>query len=465
MSAIVGYCSMVVAVVCMGSNFVPLKGIRIGDGVFFQFCMCNAIFITSIPVLMIQSFPPVHGLALFGGFLWCTGNMLCPLAIKFIGMGLGLILWGCTSMLFGWASGTFGLFGLTKQEIDNPVLNIVGVVLSIMGFFVYMQVRTEDTSVDAKRFTLRKAQMEYRKHIIAQTQSEGMQDSFAYNAAQQDTTERQSLIQDDQPRASVTFRETFDENPRPSVTFREDFPTERPSVRMRDDAERPSVLTRNVDDDFDMERPSVANQGINQDDEVDEYNPLAFRTERLFSDQSNLTGLSAVSSKSRSIGDDWSVERKRTVGIVCAVVAGIFFGCSFDPSQYVIDNKFDGNDNSLNYVFSQFIGVLLTSWFYTICYSVYHYARGSKPYINAESILPATLSGVVRGIALIAWFTANGELGFPITFPIVTAGPGLVGALWGIFVFKEIRGKRNFMVLGAAVSVTMLSMALIAMSR
>lgn len=457
---------MVVAVVCMGSNFVPLKGIRIGDGIFFQFCMCNAIFITSIPVLMIQSFPPIHGLALFGGFLWCTGNMLCPLAIKFIGMGLGLILWGCTSMLFGWASGTFGLFGLTKQEINDPVLNIVGVVISMLGFFVYMQVRTDDTSVDAKRFTLRKAQMEYRKRIIAQTQNESMQESFRHTGTDDPHDLRQSLIQEDNPRPSVAFRDTMDENPRPSVTF-------------RDEAERPSALFRRstVEEDFDMERPSVVNQqrngygaegGYDEGEEggdenaPDEYNPFAFRTERLFSDQSNLTGLST---KSRSIGDDWSVERKRFVGMMCAIVAGIFFGCSFDPSQWVIDNKFDGNDNSLNYVFSQFLGVLMTSWFYTIVYSVYHLYRGSKPYINAESILPATFSGIVRGIALIAWFTANGELGFPITFPIVTAGPGLVGALWGIFVFKEIRGKRNFLVLGAAVSVTMLSMALIAMSR
>ncbi len=87
--------------------------------------------------------------------------MLCPLAVKFIGMGLGLILWGCTSMLFGWASGTFGLFGLTKQPVNNMVLNCVGVAISIIGFFIYMQVRTVDTSVDAKRFSDRKAQQEY----------------------------------------------------------------------------------------------------------------------------------------------------------------------------------------------------------------------------------------------------------------------------------------------------------------
>jgi hypothetical protein len=309
-----------------------------------------------------------------------------------------------------------------------------------------MQIKTEDTSVDAKRFSDKKAQMEYRKLVVAQSQSLLQhQDEYGSPAEEVRASVRSSLRADDAPRPSVTFRE--EDAPRPSVTFRDIMDSQ------YDDGERPS----------EMERPSM--NVVPEEEEVDEYNPLAFRTTRLLSDQSNITGLSSASTKSRSIGDDWSVERKRAVGMTCAIVAGIFFGCSFDPAQYVIDNKYDGDDNSLNYVFSQFLGILLTSWFYTIVYSIYHYSRGSKPYINAESVLPATLSGIVRGIALIAWFTANGELGFPITFPIVTAGPGLVGALWGIFVFKEITGRRNFIVLGTAVTVTMLSMALIAMSR
>lgn len=68
-----GYLCVFIAVICFGSNFIPLKRIVIGDGIFFQFIMCNAIFMTAIPVLIIQSFPPIHGLAFLGGFLWCTG--------------------------------------------------------------------------------------------------------------------------------------------------------------------------------------------------------------------------------------------------------------------------------------------------------------------------------------------------------------------------------------------------------
>jgi hypothetical protein len=95
----VGYIATFIAIFCFGSNFVPLKRVTIGDGVFFQFIMCNAIFMTSLPIYIYMNFPKFHGLAMLGGFLWCTGNMLCPIAIRFIGLGLGLLVWGSVSMV------------------------------------------------------------------------------------------------------------------------------------------------------------------------------------------------------------------------------------------------------------------------------------------------------------------------------------------------------------------------------
>ena len=63
----VGYLAAMVAVLSFGSNFVPVKKVNTGDGVFFQFVMCNAIFATSIPVLLIQGCPKFHPLAMLGG--------------------------------------------------------------------------------------------------------------------------------------------------------------------------------------------------------------------------------------------------------------------------------------------------------------------------------------------------------------------------------------------------------------
>ena len=48
----------------------------------------------------------------------------------------------------------------------------------------------------------------------------------------------------------------------------------------------------------------------------------------------------------------------------------------------------------------------------------------------ADVIVPGLLSGTFWGIANIAWFVANQNLGFSVSFPIITSGPGFIGALW-----------------------------------
>lgn len=350
-----GYIGVLISVLGFGSNFIPLKKLKIGDGVFFQFCMCTAIFMTGIPVLIMQGYPKIHGLALFGGFLWCTGNMLCPIAIRLIGMGLGLLVWGSVSMVMGWASGTYGLFGLKKQEIKDPTLNILGVALAMVGLLIFLQVRTKDTSQDA------------------------LEDHHHHHAA----------------------------NP-----------------LLHDDFEAPL--------DRKKELKKIA------DEEEDDGGFI----------------------------DSLSDGSKRILGLCCAVLAGVFFGTSFDPSQWVIDNRYDGDDEGLNYVFTHYCGILLTSWFYTICYCVYmYYGKKKEPYVKAEIILPATISGVLWSAAEIAWFFANTQLGFTVTFPIISCGPGFVGSFWGIVLFKEITETRDFLVLGAAVLVTVPALIMVALSH
>jgi glucose uptake protein GlcU len=359
-----GFLGVFISVIFFGSNFVPLKRLKIGDGVFFQFIMCNGIFVASIPVLMIQGFPEFHGLAIFGGFLWCTGNMLCPITIRLIGMGMGLLIWGTVSMIFGWASGTFGLFGLKKQEIADFGLNVAGVVIVLVGLAVFLQVKTNDTSVD------------------------NIQKGGYENLKEQGDDLNVTEIRLDTPLV-----------------------------------------------DNEAGTPRSANETLAKEEDEDDF----------------------------FVG--WSENSKRITGVLCAAVAGIFFGCNFDPAQYVIDNSFDGEDNSLNYVFPQFTGILLTSWCYTILYCIYKWYQGQKPYIPNDVLLPASISGIMWGIADIAWFFANGELGFAITFPIISSGPGFVGSLWGIFLFKEITGKRNFMILGVAALITIAALIMIALSH
>ena len=54
---------------------------------------------------------------------------------------------------------------------------------------------------------------------------------------------------------------------------------------------------------------------------------------------------------------------------------------------------------------------------------------------------------------------------FLFSFPIVATGPGIVANLWGIFYFKEIRGKKNLLTLLGAFAVTFVGILLIGLSK
>ena len=75
------------------------------------------------------------------------------------------------------------------------------------------------------------------------------------------------------------------------------------------------------------------------------------------------------------------------------------------------------------------------------------------------------LSGVMWAVAQTSWFVANNDLSLVIAFPLVSMGPGIVGALWGVFAFKEITGTRNYLILLAAVAVAGIAAVVLVVSK
>ncbi|XP_014800072.1 PREDICTED: transmembrane protein 144 [Calidris pugnax] len=156
--------------------------------------------------------------------------------------------------------------------------------------------------------------------------------------------------------------------------------------------------------------------------------------------------------------DSWvnrlSPAKKRLVGCSLAVVAGILYGSSFVPVLYIKDH---GRRNEsiyagasqfdLDYVFAHFSGIFLTS---TIYFLIYCAVKKNKPNVYPQAILPGFISGVLWAIASCCWFIANHYLSAVVSFPIITAGPGLVAAMWGVLVFKEIKGLKNYLLLSVA---------------
>jgi len=78
---------------------------------------------------------------LLGGSLWALGNLCVIPIVKLIGLGLGLLIWGSSSLVVGFFSGKFGLWGLDKQEVHNNLLNWGGIVCIIvaMGVFFFIK--------------------------------------------------------------------------------------------------------------------------------------------------------------------------------------------------------------------------------------------------------------------------------------------------------------------------------------
>nr|XP_025976009.1 transmembrane protein 144 isoform X2 [Dromaius novaehollandiae] len=162
---------------------------------------------------------------------------------------------------------------------------------------------------------------------------------------------------------------------------------------------------------------------------------------------------SSINLSENNSDDSWvnrlSPARKRAIGCSLAVVAGILYGSSFVPVLYIKDH---GRRNGtiyagasqfdLDYVFAHFSGIFLTS---TIYFLIYCAVRRNKPRVYPQAILPGFVSGVLWAIANCCWFIANHYLSAVVSFPIITTGPGLVAAMWGVLVFKEI--KYSFTVL------------------
>lgn len=57
----------------------------------------------------------------------------------------------------------------------------------------------------------------------------------------------------------------------------------------------------------------------------------------------------------------------------------------------------------------------------------------------AAAILPTFCSGALWSVGQLGWLVANTTVGEEVSFPVLTSGPAVVGCLWGILLFKEVR--------------------------
>jgi len=128
--------------------FVPIRKYNTGDGVFVQWVLCSAIMAIGIVVNAIKNFPQFQPLAMVGGFMWAVGNLTAVPIINMIGLGMGILVWGTVNCVVGWACGRFGLFGTQATIPSSPIINYLGLIMVVIGGFMFSQIRPSVNSSD-----------------------------------------------------------------------------------------------------------------------------------------------------------------------------------------------------------------------------------------------------------------------------------------------------------------------------
>jgi len=366
-----GFISAAISVLGFGSNFIPVKAYSTGDGMFFQLTQALGIFTVGLVVQLIRGDQSIfRPWAMLGGFIWCTGNIMCPQIINFIGMAVGLLIWGGFNLITGWCMGEWGLFGLDPSEPpSSPTLNAFGVVVALLATSTYFFIEPPE---DGNGRTSSGSHLGYKE-----------------------------LPSSQMPTAAGSER---------------DVGTEEESIHRR------LEVVKSVNSD-------------------------------------------PVSLNEQTKGFD----QKRLIGVLMAILAGFLFGTNFAPPTQLEQDQdhIDGNglhysEHGIDYVFSHFTGILMTSlmWFLLYCA-----LKKNKPDVNNELFIPGWLSGLAWGIAQSFWFIANDNLGLTTAYPIITTGPGIVASLWGVCVFGEVQGRRNKIVLMTAFLLSFVAVAMITVSK
>ncbi|EUB55892.1 Transmembrane protein [Echinococcus granulosus] len=328
-----GWAAIFVCAICFGTNLIPIKKFKMGDGLGCQWLMCNGVLIVGIAVQLIVGtlyrVPVFYPLAMVGGALWAAGNSLTVVIIESIGLSLSTLIWSTANMLFGFTTSRFGVFGIPPKIPSRPVMNYVGVAIAVISVALCVVIKPSADKIS-------------------------------------DNEEGNSNLDVEGGHKCCPCG---------------------------------CVLIQHL--------------------------PAGFR---------------------------------RALGVFLAIVAGSIYGNTFIPTIYIQSMVKGASQAGLDYVFAYFVGIWSAS---TIIFVVYALVKCNRPWFPAkQAILPSILSGILFGLAQSSWFIANVALGEPITFPIVSTCPALIATLVGVVVFREIKGKRNLIILCVAMCVTITGLLL-----
>uniref|UniRef100_H3H1W6 Cyclic nucleotide-binding domain-containing protein n=1 Tax=Phytophthora ramorum TaxID=164328 RepID=H3H1W6_PHYRM len=396
---VLGYTAAIVAVFFFGTCYVPAKAYATYDGIIFQWFMCSGILMVGLAWGLLSNnwsqfsqsgmftFPE----GLLGGALFAIANLLIPTVVNTLGLGVGFMLWNATNITLGYCVSRLGLFGVAPTIPSMPWTSLLGIGFMLASIAVYGTIKpTLKAPKTSKRVRRAKAK-----------------------------------------------RDGDDENAEPKVHWE----TVGSSTSLNSSLGESSPLLPQFADDADLaSAPLVRRESLQASlvhPELPNFGPYMMPNEL---------------GEHVELMDAGAEKTRKAFGMAIALLVGAFLSCCLvpfvnwknrcRPSDPALSSPIVETCNPLNFVFSQCLGVYLTSTIVFLLYSLFHrfVLKRSMP----RSVMrPAYICGVLWGIGLCGQLYAIGALGFDQIFPICSIGPAMVSMLWSAGYFKEIQGKKN----------------------
>ena len=151
--------------------------------------------------------------------------------------------------------------------------------------------------------------------------------------------------------------------------------------------------------------------------------------------------------------------------LLLATAIGLCYGTQFLPTYILLArSKNDSRLSSdpLDYIFPQTVGVLVGG---TAILAVYCVIKRNRPFVNQRLVLPGLLSGALLGGGTVFWGYSSYKLSPAVSYPLVSVGSPALSTLYGICCFREIKGRRNYIILAAGLVPMTIGVILVGLSQ
>ncbi len=114
--------------------------------------MICTVFMFICCVHAYRDFPKFYFYDAVAGMAWTAGNSLTIPISQTIGMNLGVIIWSCSAMLTGWATGMTGIFGNNPQStvVTSWALNIAGIILATVACITALFIKSDRNTIQTR---------------------------------------------------------------------------------------------------------------------------------------------------------------------------------------------------------------------------------------------------------------------------------------------------------------------------